>query len=80
MRNGIRRVAAANWQRGEYEYVAVRLVQFRPGAVAEAQAEAAGSRWDAATRTRSGHEEGREVKAGRGPGSSSTSRTPSRAT
>ncbi|QPA00614.1 hypothetical protein DI273_17650 [Streptomyces violascens] len=68
VRNGIRRVAAANWQRGEYEYVAVRLVQFRPGAVAEAQADAASSRWDAANRTRSGHEEGREVKAGSGAG------------
>lgn len=68
VRNGIRRVAAANWQRGEYEYVAVRLVQFRPGAVAEAQAEAESSRWDAANRTRSGHEEGREVKAGSGAG------------
>ncbi|WP_047465954.1 hypothetical protein [Streptomyces sp. M10] len=68
VRNGIRRVAAANWQRGEYEYVAVRLVQFRPGAVAEAQAGVESSRWDAANRTRSGHEEGREVKAGSGAG------------
>ncbi|MFE6721837.1 hypothetical protein ACFVDU_30145 [Streptomyces albidoflavus] len=68
VRNGIRRVAAANWKRGEYEYIGVRLVQYRPGAVAEAQADAEASRRDAASRTRSGHEEGREVKAGSGAG------------
>lgn len=68
VRNGIRRVAAANWKRGEYEYIGVRLVQYRPGAVAEARADAEASRRDAAGRTRSGHEEGREVKAGSGAG------------
>ncbi|WP_415949855.1 hypothetical protein [Streptomyces sp. KLOTTS4A1] len=29
---GIRRVAAADWDKGEYRTIAVRLVQFRPGA------------------------------------------------
>ncbi|MFD5028159.1 hypothetical protein [Streptomyces sp. NPDC058373] len=66
VKNGIRRVAAANWARGEHEQIAVRLVQFRPGPVAEAQSLAEDGHRDAGSRTRSGDPEGREVKAGSG--------------
>ncbi|MFF8566383.1 hypothetical protein ACF06N_15635 [Streptomyces albidoflavus] len=52
--SGIRRVAAANWHGSGNAYISVRLVQFRPGPVAEAQAVTMGSREDAASHTRTG--------------------------
>ncbi|MBZ2408858.1 hypothetical protein HX747_16185 [Streptomyces sp. L06] len=52
--SGIRRVAAANWHGSGNAHISVRLVQFRPGPIAEAQAVAMGSRQDAANHTRTG--------------------------
>lgn len=52
--SGIRRVAAANWRGSGNAHIAVRLVQFRPGPLAEAQAVAMSSRQEAATHTRTG--------------------------
>lgn len=59
----VRRVAAANWLRGK-QMIAVRLVQFRPGALAAAAAFDRESQGWAATRSAPGEESGWSVRPG----------------
>lgn len=59
----VRRVAAANWLRGK-QMIAVRLVQFRPGALAAAAASDRESQGWAAARSAPGEESGWSVRPG----------------
>ncbi|MER7318402.1 hypothetical protein [Streptomyces albidoflavus] len=59
----VRRVAAANWLRGK-QMIAVRLVQFRPGALAAAAAFDRESQGWAAARSARGEESGWSVRPG----------------